>query len=259
MGPRSCSKPSTHLPCTSPSKLSSPCTLQVVPPVSSSTPVMVSPTPSPSTKDTPFPTPSSGWIWPNVAILSPPPPNVKSSVTSRRNSHMLPWTSNRKCRLLPAAPVSRNHTNYPTDKSSPLATSDSDAPSPSSNPPSSVWNLLVSTRPPTTPSRSAMSISVRTCTPTPSCPEVRPCSPVSPTVCRRRSPPSPHPPWRSRSSPHQRGNTPSGLEDPSWLPSPPSNRCGSANKNMTNLAHPSSTENASRLKQKLSWNNGVCA
>merc|ERR1711962_1849766 len=42
-------------------------------------------------------------------------------------------------------------------------------------------------------------------------------------------------------------NTPSGLEDPSWLPSPPSSRCGSANKNTTNLAHPSSTENASNL------------
>merc|ERR1712013_661502 len=196
MGPRSCSKPSTHLPCTSPSKLSSPCTLQVVPPVSSSTPVMVSPTPSPSTKDTPFPTPSSGWIWPNVATLSPPPPNVKSSVTSRRNSHMLLWTSNRKCRPLPAAPVSRNPTNYPTDKSSPLVTSGSDAPRPSSNPPSSVW----------------------TCTPTPSCPEVRPCSPELLTVCRRR-----------------------------YHPSPPSNRCGSANKNMTNLAHPLFTENASNL------------
>merc|ERR1712184_223608 len=37
------------------------------------------------------------------------------------------------------------------------------------------------------------------------------------------------------------------IEDPSWLPSPPSNRCGSPSKNMTNAAHPLSTENASKL------------
>merc|ERR1711936_1571754 len=30
------------------------------------------------------------------------------------------------------------------------------------------------------------------------------------------------------------GNTPYGSEDPSWLPSPPSNRCGSPSKNTTN-------------------------
>merc|ERR1712088_238895 len=36
-------------------------------------------------------------------------------------------------------------------------------------------------------------------------------------------------------------------EDPSWLPSPPSNRCGSPSKNTTNAAHPLSTENASKL------------
>merc|ERR1711908_101551 len=34
---------------------------------------------------------------------------------------------------------------------------------------------------------------------------------------------------------------------PSWLPSPPSNRCGSPSKNTTNAAHPLSTENASKL------------
>merc|ERR1712025_1403818 len=45
---------------------------------------------------------------------------------------------------------------------------------------------------------------------------------------------------------HQRGNTLYGLEDPSLLHSPPSNRCGSENKNTTNLAHPLSTENASK-------------
>merc|ERR1711962_985944 len=39
----------------------------------------------------------------------------------------------------------------------------------------------------------------------------------------------------------------SGLEDPSWLPSPPSNRCGSPNKNTTSLVHLLSTGNASKL------------
>merc|ERR1712241_1324837 len=37
-----------------------------------------------------------------------------------------------------------------------------------------------------------------------------------------------------------------GSEDPSWLPSPPSNRCGSPSKNTTNAAHPLSTGNASK-------------
>merc|ERR1712117_191413 len=49
-----------------------------------------------------------------------------------------------------------------------------------------------------------------------------------------------------RSLPHQRGSTLYGLEDPSWLHSPPSNRCGSANRNMTNPAHQLSTESASK-------------
>merc|ERR1712080_404787 len=40
----------------------------------------------------------------------------------------------------------------------------------------------------------------RTCTPTPSCPEAPPCTPVSLTVCRRRSLPWLPPPSRSRSS-----------------------------------------------------------
>merc|ERR1711941_175060 len=46
----------------------------------------------------------------------------------------------------------------------------------------------------------AMLTSGRTCTPTPSCPEAPPCTPVLPTECRRRSPPSLPPPSRSRSS-----------------------------------------------------------
>jgi actin-related protein len=43
-----------------------PCTLPAVPPVSCSTPEMVSPTPSQSTKVMPFPMPSFVWIWPAV-------------------------------------------------------------------------------------------------------------------------------------------------------------------------------------------------
>merc|ERR1711942_397765 len=55
---RSSSRPSTPLPRTCASRPSFPCTLPVVPPVSSSTSEMVSPTPSPSMRVTPFPTPS---------------------------------------------------------------------------------------------------------------------------------------------------------------------------------------------------------
>merc|ERR1712122_344475 len=54
------------------------------------------------------------------------------------------------------------------------------------------------------------------------------------------------PPSRSRSLLHQKENTPYGSEDPSWIPSLPSNRCGSTSKNTTNAAHPFSTENASK-------------
>merc|ERR1712083_1072736 len=56
------------------------------------------------------------------------------------------------------------------------------------------------------------------------------------TVCRRKSPLLLHPPSRSRSLLPQRGNTPSGSEDPSLPPFPPSNRCGSPSKNTTNAA-----------------------
>merc|ERR1712156_291385 len=67
------------------------------------------------------------------------------------------------------------------------------------------------------------------CTPTPSCPEAPPCTPVLLTVCRRRSPPWPPPPSRSRSS----------------LP-PPSSRCGSPSRSTTSAAPPSSTASASK-------------
>merc|ERR1712036_141835 len=92
-----------------------------------------------------------------------------------------------------------------------------------------------------------MLTSGRTCTPTPSCPEAPPCTPVLLIVCRRRSPPWPHPPSRSRSSLPQRGSTLSGSEAPSWLPSPPSSRCGSPSRSTTSAAPPLSTASASKL------------
>merc|ERR1711920_1144052 len=46
---------------------------------------------------------------------------------------------------------------------------------------------------------------------------------------------------------HQKGNTPSGLVVPSWLPSLPSRLCGSPNRNTTKQVHPSSTENVSNF------------
>merc|ERR1712233_82735 len=52
---------------------------------------------------------------------------------------------------------------------------------------------------------------------------------------------------RSRSSLPQRGSTPSGSEVPSWLPSPPSRRCGSPSRSTTSAAPPLSTASASKL------------
>merc|ERR1719244_1338273 len=86
--------------------------------------------------------------------------------------------------------------------------------------------------------------SVRTCTPTLSCPVAPPCTPVLPTECRRRSLPSPHPPSRSRLPP--RGSTPYGSVAPSSPPCPPSNRCGSPSRSTTSAAHPLSTASASK-------------
>merc|ERR1712198_408148 len=63
---RSSLRPSTPPPPTCASRLSSPCTPLVVPPVSSSTSEMVSPTPSPSMRVTPFPTPSCVLTWPDA-------------------------------------------------------------------------------------------------------------------------------------------------------------------------------------------------
>merc|ERR1712211_60979 len=91
------------------------------------------------------------------------------------------------------------------------------------------------------------SISGRTCTPTLSSLEAPPCTPESPTECRRRSPPWLPPPRRSRSSLPPRGSTPSGSEAPPWLPSPPSSRCGSPSRSTTSAAPPLSTASASKL------------
>merc|ERR1712058_208697 len=82
--------------------------------------------------------------------------------------------------------------------------------------------------------------------PTPSCLEAPPCTPVLLTECRRRSPLLPHLPLRSRSLLHQRESTPSGSEDPSLLPSPPSSRCGSPSRNMMSVAQQLSTASASK-------------
>merc|ERR1712048_1216045 len=78
-----------------------------------------------------------------------------------------------------------------------------------------------------------------------------PCTPVLLIVCKRKSPPLLHPPLRSRSLLHPRGNTPSGSVALSCLPSPPSNRCGSPSKNTMSAAHPSSTGSASNFTTLL--------
>merc|ERR1711971_532261 len=123
----------------------------------------------------------------------------------------------------------------PTVRSSPSATRGSGALRLSSSPSSWDLSLLASTRPPTTPSRSATLTSGRTCTPTLSCPVAPPCTQESLTVCRRRSLPLP------------RGSTPSGSEAPSWLPSPPSSPCGSRRRSTMSPVPPSSTGSASRV------------
>merc|ERR1719340_619419 len=81
--------------------------------------------------------------------------------------------------------------------------------------------------------------------PTLSCLVAPPCTLVLLIVCKRRS--LPWLPPRSRLLLLLRGSTLSGSEVPSWLPSPPSNRCGSPSKNTTNAAHPLSTGSASNF------------
>lgn len=65
---------------------------------------------------------------------------------------MLLWTSRLRCRLPPHHHPSRNLMSCPMDRSSPLATSDSDALKRCSSQPSWAWRPAESTRPPTTPS-----------------------------------------------------------------------------------------------------------
>merc|ERR1719462_144322 len=96
----------------------------------------------------------------------------------------------------------------------------------------------------------ATSTSGRTCTPTLSCPVAPPCTPVSPTGCRRRSLPWLPAPSRSRSLLLPRGNTPYGSVAPSSPPSPPSSRCGSPSRSTTSAAHPLSTASASKRADK---------
>merc|ERR1712244_207955 len=99
----------------------------------------------------------------------------------------------------------------PTARSSPSATRDSGAPRLSSSLPSSEWRPAES----------------------------------------RRSPLLLPPPSRSRSSLPLRGSTPSGSEDPSWPPSPPSSRCGSPSRSTTSAAPPLSTASASKYFVKI--------
>jgi hypothetical protein len=81
--------------------------------------------------------------------------------------------------------------------------------------------------------------------------EVPPCTLVLLTVCRRKLLLLLHPPSRSKSLLPLRGNTLSGLEAPSWLPSPPSNRCGSPSRNMMNPALVLFTGSASKFSGHL--------
>merc|ERR1711997_1128495 len=83
---------------------------------------------------------------------SPPLPSVKLSVTSRRNSAMLPLTSNKKWQLPLPPPPWRNPMNCPMAKLSPLAMNVSVPQKPSSSHLSWEWNPAVSMRPPITPS-----------------------------------------------------------------------------------------------------------
>merc|ERR1712228_72837 len=87
--------------------------------------------------------------------------------------------------------------------------------------------------------------------PTLSCLVAPPCTLVLLIVCKRRSLPWLHPPLRSRSLLPLRGNTLSGSVAPSCLPFPPSNRCGSPNKNMMNVVHPLFTGSASKYSNLL--------
>merc|ERR1712168_827972 len=87
----------------------------------------------------------------------------------------------------------------------------------------------------------------RTCSPTPSCPVVPPCTLVLLTACRRKSHVWLHPPSRSRSLLLPSASTPSGSVVPSWPLCPPSRPCGSPRRSTTSPAPASSTASASKL------------
>merc|ERR1711997_540596 len=84
-------------------------------------------------------------------------------------------------------------------------------------------------------------------TPILSCLVVPPCTLELLTECKKKLLPLPHLPSRLRLLLPQKGSTLYGLEVLSLPRSQPSNRCGSRNKNMTNLALELYTENASKL------------
>merc|ERR1712176_281363 len=75
--------------------------------------------------------------------LSSPLLNVKSSVTLRKSSAMLPLTLNKKWPPLLHPHHWKNHMNFQTVKLSPSVTNVSDAQKPFSNHHSLVWNPLV--------------------------------------------------------------------------------------------------------------------
>merc|ERR1719154_1075480 len=137
--------------------------------------------------------------------------------------------------------------NFQTVRSLPSVMNVSVAPNLFSSHHSWVWNPLVFTKLSSTQSSGATLISVRTCTPTMSCPVVPPCTLVLLIVCRRKSPPSHHPPSRLRSLLPLSENTPYGSVAPSSPPSPLSSPCGSPRKNTTSPAPESSTANVSKL------------
>merc|ERR1711915_1036450 len=58
---------------------------------------------------------------------------------------------------------------------------------------------------------------------------------------------------RSKLLLHLRGSTPSGSEDPSSPPFPPSNRCGSPSRSTMSVVHPLSTESASKYLTNISF------
>merc|ERR1712141_160255 len=93
---------------------------------------------------------------------------------------------------------------------------------------------------------SVMLISGKTSTPTLCFLVVPPCTLVLLIVCKKKSLPWLHPPSKSRSLPHLKGNTPYGSVAPSWPLCPLSNKCGSPNKNMMNPVQELSTGNASK-------------